>query len=492
MIPAAQAEVAALLRRLAGADPVETHISAVFVGPDTVWKLKKAVALGFLDFSTLAAREHFLRRELALNRPVAPALYRDVVPVTRAPEGGLALDGPGEVVDWVLRMAPVPAGDFLDAVAARGGLDDRLLDAIADAAFALHAALPPLPGVDAPAALHRVLEGNAAAALAAGLPAPRVEALAAADARLDRPARAHPGGARRGRPGAALPWRPAPGEPLPAAGARHAFRRAGIRRGAGDHRYRLRPRLPADGPRPPGRPAGGEPGAEPLCGAQRRCRAGRRPAALALAAGDDPGACRGQGAGARRRACPISTWPRRCWRHRRPGWSRWAGCRAPASRAWPAPWPRRWAPRPARWCCAATRSGSAGPGWRRRNGCPPLPTRRRRAPRSSPSSPRLAAEALRGGHAVIADAAFLRPAERAAIEAARGDAPFQGFWLEAPLDVLRARVAARRGDASDADAAVLEAAVARDPGPIAWQRLDAAADPIPAARSALGLNQDDP
>jgi hypothetical protein len=104
----------------------------------------------------------------------------------------------------------------------------------------------------------------------------------------------------------------------------------------------------------------------------------------------------------------------------------------------------------------------------------------------------LAAEALRGGHAVIADAAFLRPEERAAIEAARGDAPFHGVWLEAPLEVLRARVAARRGDASDADAAVLEAAAARDPGPIGWQRLDAAADPIPAARCALGLNPDDP
>jgi len=73
-----------------------------------------------------------------------------------------------------------------------------------------------------------------------------------------------------------------------------------------------------------------------------------------------------------------------------------------------------------------------------------------------------------------------------------GNAPFQGLWLEAPLDVLRARVAARRGDASDADAAVLKAAAARDAGPIAWHRLDAAGDPIPAARNALGLNPDDP
>ena len=166
---------------------------------------------------------------------------------------------------------------------------------------------------------------------------------------------------------------------------------------------------------------------------------------------------------------------RRCWRRRRPGWSRSAGCRAPASRAWPAPWPRRSAPRPARWCCAATRSASAGPGWRRSSGC--------RAAAYTPEASAavfaelagLAAEALRGGHAVIADAAFLRPRSARRSRPRAAARPSTGFWLEAPLAVLRARVAARRGDASDADAAVLAAAAARDPGPIAWQRLDAAA-----------------
>ena len=79
------------------------------------------------------------------------------------------------------------------------------------------------------------------------------------------------------------------------------------------------------------------------------------------------------------------------------------------------------------------------------------------------------AKRVRGGHAVVADAAFLGPSERAAIEAAAAaGAPFHGFWLQAPLDVLRARVAARTGDASDATVAVLEAAAARDPGPVSW------------------------
>jgi aminoglycoside phosphotransferase family enzyme len=169
-IPPAQAEVAAFLAGLAGAEPIETHISAVFVGRDTAWKMKKAVALGFLDFSTLAARAHFCRRELELNQPAATGIYRDVVAITRAPDGSLQEGGGGEVVEWVLRMAPIPAEDFLDAVAARGALTPELLDVLGDRVFALHQAAPPVAGLDAPAAMAEVLTGNLRAARAAGLP----------------------------------------------------------------------------------------------------------------------------------------------------------------------------------------------------------------------------------------------------------------------------------------------------------------------------------
>ena len=115
--------------------------------------------------------------------------------------------------------------------------------------------------------------------------------------------------------------------------------------------------------------------------------------------------------------------------------------------------------------------GRAGAGG---SGCPPRPTRRRRAPRSSPSSPRWPPRRCAAAmpSSPMPPSCGRRSARRSRRRAATP--PFQGFWLEAPLEVLRARVAARRGDASDADAAVLEAAAARDPGPIAWQRLDAA------------------
>jgi hypothetical protein len=95
MIPPEQAGVAALLRAVTGAEPVETHISAVFVGREDAFKLKKAVRLPFIDQSTPARREALARRELELNRPHAPAIYRDVLPVTRDAAARRALGGEG-------------------------------------------------------------------------------------------------------------------------------------------------------------------------------------------------------------------------------------------------------------------------------------------------------------------------------------------------------------------------------------------------------------
>ncbi len=190
-VPPDQAETAAFLHRLAGSAPVETHISLVYVGGDTVWKLKKAVRLAFLDFTALSERHRFILRELELNSLAAPGLYRDVVPIVRRPDGVLAF-GDGQhatlpVVDWVLRMARVPAEDFLDAIAAAGRLTPPLLDAVSDAVAAYHQALlppsQPSPaeggmvgdGADPAEAMRVVARGNTRSALDAGLPADAVQ-----------------------------------------------------------------------------------------------------------------------------------------------------------------------------------------------------------------------------------------------------------------------------------------------------------------------------
>ena len=103
-----------------------------------------------------------------------------------------------------------------------------------------------------------------------------------------------------------------------------------------------------------------------------------------------------------------------------------------------------------------------------------------------------AGAALAGGFPVIVDAVFSHPEERAAIEDVARDTgtPFQALWLEAPPEVLEARVGRRRGDASDADKRVVEMQLAYDTGAIAWPRLDASGTPqavIAAARKALGM-----
>jgi len=99
--------------------------------------------------------------------------------------------------------------------------------------------------------------------------------------------------------------------------------------------------------------------------------------------------------------------------------------------------------------------------------------------------------ALAAGYTAIVDAAFLRAEERDRIAAVAAEAgvTFLGLWLDAPGDVLAARVAARRRDASDADRAVLRRQLAMDLGPILWHPVDASGDAagmLAAARDATG------
>ncbi|WP_127091549.1 AAA family ATPase [Aquabacter cavernae] len=87
----------------------------------------------------------------------------------------------------------------------------------------------------------------------------------------------------------------------------------------------------------------------------------------------------------------------------------------------------------------------------------------------------LAAHALKAGRSVILDAVHARPEERSALAdlAAAHGAPFHRVWLEAPRDLLHSRVEARRDDASDATAAVVDLQAGFDVGPLDWPRLDA-------------------
>src|SRR5438094_465920 len=78
---------------------IESHISHVFVAGSLVYKLKKPAKYDFLDFTTLAAREHACREEVRLNRRLAPDVYLRVVPIFRDFQGCYRWEGPpGEIV----------------------------------------------------------------------------------------------------------------------------------------------------------------------------------------------------------------------------------------------------------------------------------------------------------------------------------------------------------------------------------------------------------
>ena len=144
-----QVEVIAFLseaRNLPGRAPVEvvhTHGAIVFLSDRTAYKIKRDVRYDYLDFSTLQKRHDMLVRELELNAPAAPSIYRDVLAVTRDKGGRLHLGGKGEAVEWVLRMHRFDAVDELDKVAGRGALDDRLAARLGEVIAQYHVTSPP-------------------------------------------------------------------------------------------------------------------------------------------------------------------------------------------------------------------------------------------------------------------------------------------------------------------------------------------------------------
>jgi uncharacterized protein len=124
-----------------GVEEVTTHISHLFLGPDRVWKLKRAVRLPYADFATPERRLGFCEREVELNRRTAPDHYLGVRRITRA-DRGLALDGDGALVDAVVEMRRFDQDALLDRLATRGALTPALMERLAAEVARLHAACP--------------------------------------------------------------------------------------------------------------------------------------------------------------------------------------------------------------------------------------------------------------------------------------------------------------------------------------------------------------
>ncbi|MBX3623004.1 MAG: AAA family ATPase [Rhizobacter sp.] len=120
---------------------IETHLSWVLLTPRHAYKLKKPVQLGFVDFSTLPARQHACEEELRLNRRMAASLYLAVLPV-RGPPQAPRLSGSGAPIDWVVKMRRFPDGALWSERLAAGRLGAAHVDAFAQRLAAFHAAAP--------------------------------------------------------------------------------------------------------------------------------------------------------------------------------------------------------------------------------------------------------------------------------------------------------------------------------------------------------------
>jgi len=115
------ATVAWLRSRLGtGDEAIETHFAWVFLVGDRAWKLRKPVCRAPMDYRGLESRRVGAGEEVRLNRRLAPTAYLGTRPLTREPDGTFAIDGKGEIVDWLVEMRRLDRGRMLDVLLAQG------------------------------------------------------------------------------------------------------------------------------------------------------------------------------------------------------------------------------------------------------------------------------------------------------------------------------------------------------------------------------------
>jgi uncharacterized protein len=156
-----QEAVLAFLGRRGKVKRVDTHISIVFLEGDRALKIKRAVRLPFLDYSTLDKRKHACEEELAVNKRYAPKIYRRVVPITQEGDG-LAIGGNGETVEWAVEMARFDEERTFDHLAGHGVITPELADALADAMLAAHRGAPISDGAHWLASMVGLIDRNTA------------------------------------------------------------------------------------------------------------------------------------------------------------------------------------------------------------------------------------------------------------------------------------------------------------------------------------------
>jgi len=108
---------------------IQTHISFVFLTRNFVYKVKKAVNFGFLDFTTLEKRRFFCEKELELNRRLCGDMYLEVVSINRS--NIIKIKGEGETVEYAVKMKRMPQERMMSRLLEEKKVDSGLIDRIA-------------------------------------------------------------------------------------------------------------------------------------------------------------------------------------------------------------------------------------------------------------------------------------------------------------------------------------------------------------------------
>ena len=141
---------------------IDTHAASVFLAGERALKIKRAVRFPFLDFSTLRKRKDACEAEMAVNRALAPSIYRAVVPITRAPNGQFSIGGKGEPVEFAVEMRRFDDSQTLDHLADSGRVSEALADALGRAVAAAHRVAPTATGSHFVEALAEIISQNEA------------------------------------------------------------------------------------------------------------------------------------------------------------------------------------------------------------------------------------------------------------------------------------------------------------------------------------------
>jgi len=115
---------------------IQTHISFVFLTEKYVYKVKKPVNFGFLDFSSLEKRRLNCEKELLLNRRLCPDIYLEVVRINKS--STIKINGSGEIIEYALKMKRLPQDHLMTRLLQEGKVDNKIINDIAKIVAKFH------------------------------------------------------------------------------------------------------------------------------------------------------------------------------------------------------------------------------------------------------------------------------------------------------------------------------------------------------------------